>query len=176
MVQTSKTALLHMLTCVNMCKHVPTCVSIHVYMYTCIHDHFPDLYKSKKSVSTIWPPESTNFSIVHWLPGARRKLPHSVTYNQTLILGPDWSNWSRGGLSLVTCRIWKSVTDQTCRQLVTIININSQFHQLPISRCQLSGSDQGKSVHNERKQHIHWCVSLWSRSGQCGFILSWWMN
>ena len=55
-----------MLTCVNMCKHVPTCVSIHVYIYTCIHDHFPDLYKSKKSVSTIWPPESTNFSIVHW--------------------------------------------------------------------------------------------------------------
>ena len=100
---------------------------------------------------------------------------HRVTYNQTLILGSDWSDWPNGGLSLVSGRTWKSVTDQTCRQLVTIININSQFHQLPISRCQLSGSDQGKSVHNERRQML-WCVSLWSRSGQCGFILSWWMN
>ena len=56
-----------------------------------------------------------------------------VTYNQTLIPGSDWSDGARGGLSLVSSRTWKSVTDQTCRQLVTITNINSQFHQWPIS-------------------------------------------
>ena len=52
----------------------------------------------------------------------------TLTYNQTLIPGSDWSDWARGGLSLVSSRTWKSVTDQTCRQLVTITNINSQFH------------------------------------------------
>ena len=83
----------------------------------------------------------------------------TLTYNQTLIPGSDWSDWARGGLSLVSSRTWKSVTDQTCRQLVTITNINSQFHQKPISRCQLSEADQGKSVQNV--EETKFMVKVW---------------
>ena len=83
----------------------------------------------------------------------------TLTYNQTLIPGSDWSDWAWGGLSLVSSRTWKSVTDQTCRQLVTITNINSQFHQKPISRCQLSEADQGKSVQNV--EETKFMVKVW---------------
>ena len=48
-------------------------------------------------------------------------------------------------------RTWKSVTDQTC--LVTITNINSQFHQQSIS-IEMSVSDRGKSVLNRQKVNV----------------------
>ena len=69
-----------------------------------------------------------------WLPGAgNQEKAETLALSHSQTRGADWSDGGEGGLLLVRCRTWKSVTDQTCRQLVTITNINSQFHQLPIS-------------------------------------------
>ena len=54
-VQTSKTAFLHVLTCVNMCPHVLTCANMCSHVFTCTFEHFPDLNRSKKTVSQSCP-------------------------------------------------------------------------------------------------------------------------
>ena len=74
---------------------------------------------------------------------------------------PDPGLWlvrrGRGRPLIGQMRTWKSVTDQTCRQLVTITNINSQFHQMPISI-------RSRRISSKRIK-MFLCVTFLSRSG-----------